>query len=87
MKFQEISRDYGLYSWGCGCIFTIKSESTMLLNATQVKRITDTIKELIESGIDTLVEIYFPVETEQPKTNRNRKRRAKKKARTNTKKV
>ncbi|KKL74266.1 hypothetical protein LCGC14_2066600 [marine sediment metagenome] len=59
----------------------------MFLNEVQIKRITDTIKELIMTGIDALVEIYFPVETEKPKTKRNRKHRATKKIGTGSKSV
>jgi len=59
----------------------------MYLNEIQIKRITDTIKELINSGIDFLAETFLPVETENSKHKRKRKHRAKKKIRTDSKEV
>lgn len=53
----------------------------MFLNKAQINRIIDTIKELVNTGIDTLVDTYINVETENPKTKSKRKHRAKKKNR------
>ena len=50
----------------------------MILTIEQVTMISNTIKEILGVGIDTLIKRFIPVETEQLKTRKRRKRRAKK---------
>ncbi len=50
----------------------------MILTVEQITMISNTIKEIVGVGIDTLIKKFMRVETEQPKTRKKRKHREKK---------